>query len=247
MNRYKLTIEYDGSNYCGFQKQFNIEKKSVEEVLEKAIFELSQEKVKIFASGRTDAGVHATGQVIHFDLNKNLKDYQVLFALNHYLIEEDVVIIDAKIVDENFHARFDAKKRHYSYRIINRIAPLVLEKNRAWHISFELDVEKMQKGADFLIGKHNFSAFKDSDCQAKSPFRTIDEIKVIKNKDEILINISAKSFLHHMVRNIAGTLMLVGKGKITPDEIKLILESKKRINSGPNAPSCGLYLTKIEY
>ncbi len=244
---FKLTIEYVGTNYCGFQKQFGLQQKSVEETLEVAIHKLSQEQPKIFASGRTDAGVHALGQVIHFNLNKKFTPYKIQMGLNNYLREEDVSVLSCEEVDENFHSRFDAKMRHYRYRIINRKAPLTIEKNRAWHISQKLDVEEMKKAAEFLIGEHDFSSFRDAECQAKSPIRTVKKITVEKIGEEILFEISAKSFLHHMVRNIVGTLVLIGSGKFPAAEIKRILSAKDRTKSGPNAPACGLYFLKVDY
>ncbi len=247
MNRYKLTIEYDGTNYCGFQKQFDIPQKSIEEVLEKAIFSLSQENVKIIPAGRTDKGVHALGQIIHFDLNKKFENYQIVRGLNSYLTAENIAILNSETVDENFHARFNAKQRSYKYIIINRSAPLTLNKNRAWHIIKSLDIEAMREGASYLIGQHDFSSFRDAECQSSSPIKTINKIEINDNAEKIEIEISAKSFLHHMVRNIIGTLADVGKNKITPQEIKNILAAKNRTKSGANAPSCGLYFLKVEY
>ncbi len=244
---FKLTIEYAGTNYCGFQKQFGLQQKSVEEALEAAIHKLSQEQPKIFASGRTDAGVHALGQVIHFNLNKKFTPYKIQMGLNNYLREEDISVLSCEEVDENFHSRFDAKMRHYRYRIINRKAPLTIEKNRAWHVAQKLDVEEMKKAAEFLIGEHDFSSFRDAECQAKSPIRTVKKITIEKFGEEILFEISAKSFLHHMVRNIVGTLVWIGSGKLFAAEIKKILEVQDRTKSGPNAPACGLYFLKVDY
>ena len=245
--RYKILVEYNGSNYCGFQKQFDVSQKSIEGVLEVAIFKLSQEEVKIIASGRTDAGVHALGQVVCFDLNKKFDPYKIVMGLNNYLREEDVVILDCFEAAEGFHPRFDAKMRHYHYRIINRSAPLTLQKNQAWHVSKELDIAAMTQASKFLIGLHDFSSFRDTECQSKTAIRSISEIEITKSGDEILIAISAKSFLHHMVRNIVGTLAMVGRGKILSEEMKVILEAKDRTKSGPNAPACGLYFLGVEY
>ena len=247
LQRYKITIEYDGTDYVGFQKQTDIIKKSIEEVLEKAIFQIAQEEVKIFASGRTDAGVHALGQVVHFDLQKKFKNHQIVFGLNNYLRDENVTILRCELVDQNFHARFDAKMRHYRYLLVNRPAFLALQKNRAWQIGNKLDVLAMKKAAEFLIGKHDFSSFRDAECQASSPIRSIEEIKIKKSGDQILIEISAKSFLHHMARNIVGTLVFVGLKKFTADQIKEILAARDRTKSGPNAPACGLYFLKVNY
>ena len=245
--RYKLIIEYDGTNYCGFQKQFGIATKSVEEVLQKAIFQLSQEQVKITACGRTDTGVHALGQVVHFDMEKNLESRQVTLALNSYLRNENVMVLSCEMVNENFHARFNAKMRHYRYVIINRTAPLTIKKNQAWHVAKKLDVKKMQEAANFLIGEHDFSSFRDAECQGKTPVKSIAKITIVRNGEEILINASARSFLHHMVRNIVGTLYLVGIEKMPPTQMKEILEAKDRTKSGPNAPACGLYFLEADY
>ncbi|MBM3579746.1 MAG: tRNA pseudouridine(38-40) synthase TruA [Alphaproteobacteria bacterium] len=229
------------------QKQLSIPQKSVEEVLEKAIHSLSGEQVKIYASGRTDAGVHALGQVVHFDLGKKFNDYQLTSGLNNYLREEAVSVLSCELVDENFHARFSAKTRHYRYRIINRRAPLVLTKNHAWHVSRKLDVEAMRQATQHLIGSHNFSSFRDAQCQAKSPVRTLDKIAITQRDDELHFEFSAKSFLHHMVRNIMGTLVYVGLGKISAAQVKEILEAHDRTKSGPNAPAYGLYFLQTHY
>ncbi len=245
--RYKITFEYNGTNYCGFQKQPDQPNNSVEEILENAVFDLSQERVKIFASGRTDAGVHALAQVAHLDLNKKFDADTVVAALNNHLRPAEIAVIACEIVDENFHARFSAKTRHYRYILVNRRAPLTLQKNLAWHIPQKLDLAAMTKAAKFLIGEHDFSSFRDSNCQAKSATKNIRKIEITKNGDEIFIEVSARSFLHHMVRNIVGTLILVGSGKIESDEMKNILESHDRTKSGPNAPSCGLYFLSVDY
>jgi tRNA pseudouridine38-40 synthase len=247
MIRYKITVEYDGTNYVGWQKQSDQPNRSIEEILEKAIFELSQTRVKIIGSGRTDAGVHAIAQVAHFDLEKNFEEFKITLALNHYLKSSDIAILSCKKIDKNFHSRFDAKMSHYHYLISNRAAPPKLLKNRIWHIPVKLEIDEMRKAASYLIGKHNFSAFRDKECQAKSPIKTIDNITITKNNDEILIAISAESFLHHMIRNIAGTLMWAGSGKIKAEAIKEILESCDRTKSGPNAPACGLYFAGVDY
>jgi tRNA pseudouridine38-40 synthase len=245
--RYKLIIEYDGSSYCGLQKQIDISRKSIAEVLELAVFKLTQTEVKIIASGRTDAGVHALGQVIHFDLNKNFDCHKIVMGLNNYLRGEAVAVLDCEIVAENFHARFEAKMRHYLYRIVNRRAPLILQKNRAWHVAQKLDAEAMREGAKFLIGNHDFSSFRDAECQASSPIRTISKIEIRQEGEEILIEVSAKSFLHHLVRNMVGTLVWVGLGKMKAMEVREILAAKNRTKSGPNAPACGLYFLRADY
>ena len=166
--RYKLTIEYDGTNYCGFQKQPDQPNKSVEEILENAVFEFSKQRIKIFASGRTDTGVHALGQVVHFNLDKEFEPAQIISGINHYLLKKDIAVLNCEIVDENFHSRFNAKTRSYRYVIVNRRAPLTLQKNRAWHLPNKLDIESMKLAASFLIGLHDFSSFRDSKCSSNS-------------------------------------------------------------------------------
>ncbi|MDX2083643.1 MAG: tRNA pseudouridine(38-40) synthase TruA [Rickettsiales bacterium] len=245
--RYKIIFEYEGGNYCGLQKQSDLLNKSIEEVLENALRKFCQQSVKINCSSRTDAGVHALKQVAHFDLNKKFDCYKIIMATNNYLRGENISVIDCEIVSNNFHCRFDAKMRHYQYVIINRRAPLTLEKNRAWHLPKKLNCKAMREAAKFLIGEHDFSAFRDSECQAKSPVRTIKKILIKKNGDKITILISAKSFLHHMVRNIIGTLVWVGNSKIDVLDVKKILESHNRTKSGPNAPACGLYFLGVDY
>ena len=245
--RYKVSVEYDGTNYSGFQKQKNIQLKTIEGVLEKSIYFFSNQKVKICASGRTDAGVHALCQTIHFDLNKKYSNYTVIMALNYYLRGEDVVVIDCELVDNSFNARLSSKMRYYRYIIINRKYPLTLDKKRAWHIAKELDINLMNEAKLFLIGKHDFSSFRDSQCQSKSAVKTINDILITKKDHQIYIDVSAKSFLHHMVRNIVGTLILVGQKKIDAIKVKEILAMKDRTKSGANAPAHGLYFLKTDY
>ena len=245
--RYKLTIEYEGTSYCGFQKQKNIAKKSIEGSLEKAIFKLSQENTKIIASGRTDAGVHAKGQVIHFDLEKEFKPHTIIMALNHHLHNEKIAIIDCEIVDDNFHARYNAKSRHYSYVILNRPAKAILDSNRAWQIGGELNIDQMRESAEVLVGTHDFTSFRDRHCQSKSPIKTIEAISIRKIEDKIIIDISAKSFLHHMVRNIVGTITWIALNRITNYKMIEILNKKDRKLAGINAPAHGLYFIKVDY
>lgn len=247
--RYKLNIEYDGSFYCGFQLQYEDGLKTVEGELLRSISSFANYSTKITASGRTDAGVHAISQTINFDLPKKYDSHQMIMGLNFYLKEENICVLSAELVDKNFSARFDAKMRHYRYIILNRKAPAILDKNRLWHIGGKkLDILAMQKAGNYLIGEHDFSAFRDAQCQAKSPVKTVEAINIFSDKnDRIIIEISAKSFLHHMVRNIVGTLFWVGSEKITEQEIVKILESKDRAKSGPNAPAYGLYFLKTDY
>lgn len=245
--RYKITIEYDGTNYVGWQKQPDQLDKSVEEILEKAILQMTNEQVKINGSGRTDAGVHAVAQVADFVLTKEFETFRVIAGLNNYLLQTNIAITNCEIVGDNFSSRFDAKMRHYRYVIVNRRASLALQKNRAWHVPLPLDTSAMQLAANYLIGEFDFSAFRDAECQSKSPIKTVTKIAVKRKGEEVIIEISAKSFLHHMVRNIVGTLMWVGSKKIAVDDVLMILESRDRKNSGPNAPACGLYFLSVDY
>lgn len=245
--RYKITIEYDGTNYFGWQAQPDHPNKGVEDVLKQAIFNLTNENVKINCAGRTDSGVHATCQLVDFFLEKNFEPLEILARLNYILRESDIAILSCEIVDDNFHSRFDAISRKYRYVILNRRARPILQKNRVWHIPIALNVAKMQKSCEFLVGEHDFSSFRDSKCQAPSPVRNVKSLEIWRENDEIFIEIVAKSFLHHMVRNIVGTLALVGKGRLEPEDVKLILQSKDRTKSGMNAPSCGLYFMGAKY
>lgn len=245
MKRYKITIEYDGTNYLGWQRQKD--GNSIQKSIEKAVESFSGQKATVTGSGRTDAGVHALGQVAHFDLESEHTDYRVMMALNHYLKDKNIVILGCETVDEKFHARFSAKKRFYKYRILNKKQLSPLRKNRVWEVRKELNIEKMQNAADLLIGEHDFTSFRDSDCQAKSPIKSIDEISIYRKKDEIIFEISAKSFLHHMVRNIVGTLRDVGIGKTSIKSFQKILEAKDRTKAGVTAPACGLYFVRVGY
>lgn len=245
MPRYKIIIEYDGTNFAGWQKQKGAI--SVQQTIEDALAKLCQKEIIVHASGRTDAGVHALGQVAHFDLDKKIEDWQIRMALNHYLQDDAIAILSCEKTNDEFHSRFDAKIRHYQYQILNRRAKAVLTKNRAWHIPYELNLDSMKNASKYLIGKHDFTSFRDAECQAKSPIKTISNIKIEKTGENINITISAPSFLHHMVRNIVGTLVLAGGEKIKADDMKIILEAKDRSKSGPNAPAYGLYFYRVDY
>lgn len=247
MSRYKITVEYDGTNLVGWQKQD--EGQSAQAYLEAALFEFSGVKADIFAAGRTDAGVHALAQVAHFDLETNIDLYHLREAFNAKLraMNAPVAVTQIEIVPPTFHARFSAKKRGYIYRLLNRRARSVLLENRVWHVNFPLDVEKMREGAKYLIGHHDFSAFRAAGCQAKSPLKTLDKLDIVQNGDEIDFIVEAKSFLYHQVRNMVGTLKMVGDGHLLPEDIQKILDGKKRADAGMTAPAAGLYLSKIEY
>jgi tRNA pseudouridine38-40 synthase len=244
--RYVLLIEYDGTDFCGWQTQKD--QITIQEEIEKAIFALTKEKVVLFGAGRTDSGVHARGQVAHFDLTKEISIIDLVRGINFFLRPNKIVIISACIaLDQDFHARFSATKRHYQYLIINRNAPLILSHNRAWNVRQKLDEKLMQEAANYLIGKHDFTSFRAKFCQAQSPIITMDKINIIRNDAQISINLKARSFLHHMVRNIVGTLFLAGIGKIQPEYLQVILQAQDRNIAGMTAPSTGLYFTHIEY
>lgn len=245
--RYKITIEYDGTNLFGWQKQSD--GVSVQYYLEEAIKGFSHQTVDVFGAGRTDAGVHALGQVAHFDLETPMDEFHIREAFNARLriLEAPVSVIEVEKATSDFHARFSAIGRGYIYRILNRRAPTVLQKNRVWTVSYPLDVEKMRQGAKYLLGHHDFSSFRGAGCQALSPLKTLDKLEIITNGDEIDFIVEARSFLYHQVRNMVGTLKSVGDGKFNPEDVKTILEAKNRVLAGPTAPACGLYLNKIIY
>lgn len=245
MPRYKCTVEYDGSGFCGWQRQEHAP--SVQQSIEEAILAFCGEEITITTAGRTDAGVHATGQVIHLDLATAQDPFKIMSAVNHHIKPLPVAILDAAEVSPEFHARFGAQKRYYIYRIINRRAPLTIEVNRAWQVPVHLDEKLMQEAANYLLGHHDFTSFRDTECQAKSALKTMDEIRIVREGEEIKIYVSAKSFLHHMVRNITGTLKMVGEGKWAPEYMLEILAAKNRSAAGPTAPACGLYLVKVDY
>jgi tRNA pseudouridine38-40 synthase len=245
--RYKIVIEYDGTDLLGWQKQ--LDGPSVQEYLEKAIYGFLQQTTEVYGAGRTDAGVHALAQVAHFDLESPVDEFKIREAMNAHLrtMEAPVSILNVEAVGDDFNARFSAKGRSYIYRITNRRAPLVLDKNRSWWVYVPLDVEKMREGAKFLLGNHDFSSFRAAKCQAKSPIKTLDKIDIEQNGENITFYVEARSFLHHQVRNMVGTLKMVGDGHLKPEDIKNILESKDRTKAGPTAPAQGLYLSKIMY
>ncbi len=245
MTRYKLTIEYDGTPFVGWQRQGT--GVSVQQVIEEALYRFSQETVTLFGSGRTDAGVHALGQVAHVDLQKETTAYQVMRALNFYLKDLPVSILGCERVSENFHARFSATMRTYVYKILNRPSKPALERDRVWWVPQALDGEAMQEGARYLVGHHDFSTFRASECQALSPLKTVARVDVIKVGEMIEVWVEAKSFLHHQVRNMVGTLKWVGEGKWTPDRVQAVLHAKDRAQGGPTAPASGLYFVSVLY
>ena len=245
MQRYKIKIEYEGTPFVGWQFQKNGQ--SVQEVLQKAIFNFSREKVVVTGAGRTDSGVHALAQVAHFDLKKKIKRKSLLPAINQSIGNKPVTVLEINKTNEKFHARFDAKKRTYQYIIINRQSPLALQKNKAWHIRKKLNVKTMKKGAKLLLGTHDFSTFRASSCGAKSPIKTMKKILIKKNKEKIILEFTSKSFLQQQVRSMVGCIKYLGDGKWNLDVFKKSFRSKKRIKCAPPAPACGLYLKNISY
>ena len=245
MPRYKITIEYDGTNYAGWQQQKDAP--SIQEELQKAAFKFLAEDVVITGAGRTDAGVHALGQVAHFDTEKTLDPFKLCQAFNAHLRPQPISVLNAEIVSDDFHARFDAKKRFYVYKILNRRSRPALYTNRMWWVHPPLDVEKMRSAAQALIGKHDFSTFRAAACQAKSPIKTLDEIRIEQYGEFIFFYFSARSFLHHQVRNIVGTLKLVGESVWTKQNVIDALEAKDRKAGGPTAAAEGLYFEKVIY
>ncbi len=245
MQRYKIKIEYDGTPFVGWQFQKN--GKSIQEVLQNAIFNFSGEKVAVTGAGRTDSGVHALAQVAHFDLIKKIKKKNILPGINQNIGNRPITILKIKKTGKNFHARFDAKKRTYQYIIINRRSPLTLQKNKAWHVRKKLNVKVMKKGAKLLQGTHDFSTFRASSCQAKSPIKSLKKTTVKKSGDKIILKFTSKSFLQQQVRSMVGCIKLLGDGTWTLENFKTAFHSKNRIKCAPPAPACGLYLKKISY
>ncbi len=243
--RWKITLEYHGGGFVGWQRQEN--GPSVQQALEEAIARFSGEAVRVTGAGRTDAGVHARGQVAHFDLEKTTTADTVRDALNAHLRPALVSVLGAAEAPPGFDARLNARRRHYLYRILNRRAPEALEAGRAWHVSRELDAEAMHRAVQCLVGKHDFSTFRAAQCQAKSPVRSIESIDVRRQGEEIHITVVAPSFLHHQVRNIVGTAKLVGDGKWSPKRLLDALEARNRAAGGPTAPPHGLYFVRVEY
>jgi len=245
MLRYKLTIEYDGAPFVGWQAQAN--GRSVQQALTEAIEKFSGERVTVYGAGRTDAGVHALGQVAHIDLARDWEPDTVREAVNQHLKPEPVAVLAAEIAADDFDARFSARRRHYLYRIINRRSPLTLERDRAWRVPVPLDAAAMDAAAQALVGKHDFTTFRAAECQAKSPVKTLDSLHVTRDGEELRINASARSFLHHQVRSIAGTLKLVGEGKWSGKHVAAALAARDRSACGPVAPAHGLYLIAVDY
>ena len=245
MQRYKIKIEYEGTPFVGWQFQKNGQ--SVQEVLQKAIFNFSEEKVVVTGAGRTDSGVHALAQVAHFDLKKKVKKNTLLPAINQNIGNKPVTVLKINKANKKFHARFDAKKRTYQYIIVNRQSPLTLQKNKAWHIRKRLNIHAMKKGAKLLLGTHDFSTFRASSCGAKSPIKTMENVSIKKNKDKITLQFTSKSFLQQQVRSMVGCIKYLGDEKWNLNDFKNSFKSKNRSKCAPPAPACGLYLKKVFY
>ena len=246
MNRYHVLIEYDGTNFIGWQiqKQGN----SIQGIVQKTISKILKEKITVIGSGRTDSGVHAIEQSAHFDCKKKITNIRSLLnSLNYFLNKKLITILNIKKKQNNFHARHSAKIRSYLYIIYNREGPLSLNKNRGWHLKKKLDINLLKKGARKLIGNHDFSTFRSSNCGAKSPIRTIKKIKIIKSKNKIEIRIRSKSFLKQQVRSMIGCLKYLAERKWNLKDFEKVVKSKKRSLCAPPAPACGLYLEKVIY
>jgi len=249
VTRFKLTVEYDGRGLVGWQRQDN--GPSVQQLLEEAGEKLAGHPVAIMAAGRTDAGVHASGQVAHIDIDKELTADRVRDGLNFWLVKENpapqVAVVKAELAPTDFHARFSAIGRRYCYRIVNRRAPLTTLRGLAWQVPKKLDAAAMHEAAQRLIGHHDFSSFRAVECQAASPMKTLDRLDVVRDGDEILFHAAARSFLHHQVRNMVGSLKWVGEGRWSADDLAAALQARDRRAGGPTAPPDGLTLTGVVY
>ena len=246
MFRYQIIIEYDGTNYSGWQSQKNA--KSIQKEIEKILSKFLKKKVNITGSGRTDAGVHSKNQSAHFDHEKLIFDkYKLITSVNYFLNKKNISIKKIIKKNMNFHARYSAKEREYEYIILNRDAPPILDKNKVWYLRSKLNIKQLKKGANKLIGTHNFNAFRAGNCQAKSPVRTLKKIKIVKKKEKIIFTLRSKAFLKNQVRSIIGCLKYVGEKKWTIKDLEKVLKSKNRNYCAPPAPAQGLYLSRIIY
>jgi tRNA pseudouridine38-40 synthase len=245
MPRYRLLIEYDGRPYRGFQSQADLP--TVQAALERAAGAFSGEAPVVHAAGRTDTGVHATGQVVHLDLDRDWPAAVVRNAMNAHLTREAVVVLESQVAVGDFHARFSAVGRRYVYRILNRWAPPALDKGRVWHVRKPLDVDAMNAAAQALVGSHDFTTFRDAQCQARSPVKTLDIARVSRDGENVRLEFAARSFLHRQVRSMTGSLAEVGLGRWSPEDLRSALEARDRRACGQVAPPDGLYLTGVVY
>jgi tRNA pseudouridine38-40 synthase len=246
MPRYRLLIEYDGGPYKGFQLQAE-DIPSVQGSLERAIKAFTGDRPTLYVAGRTDTGVHATGQVAHFEHERVWRPQVVRDAINAHLVPEPIAVVEAQVAPDDFHARFSAIGRRYLYRILNRRAPPALEQGRVWHVKKRLDHEAMHAAAQRLVGRHDFTTFRDMQCQAKSPVKTLDLVRVWRAGEEVQLEFASRSFLHRQVRSMVGSLVEVGAGRWSAGQLQAALEAKDRRRCGQVAPAQGLYLTKVEY
>ncbi|MBS4047703.1 MAG: tRNA pseudouridine(38-40) synthase TruA [Alphaproteobacteria bacterium] len=247
MPRYRLTLEYDGSRFAGWQKQRDVA--SVQQTFEEAVAAICGGELSIdtVVAGRTDAGVHARGQVVHFDLDRDFTPDRLRDGLNFYLRENRIAVLDAAIVEDDFSARLSATARHYLYRILNRRPPPAIEAGAVWHVPVPLDSDAMHAAAQRLVGHHDFNSFRSTECQAKSSLRTLDSLVVSRVADEIHVTTRSRSFLHNQVRIMTGTLKLVGEGRWSADDVSAALAKADRRAAGPTAPPEGLCLMKVDY
>ena len=245
MPRYKLVLEYDGTPFVGWQRQEN--GPSVQQAVEEAIEGFARHAIRLHCAGRTDAGVHATHQVAHVDLLKDWPTDTVRDATNAHLKPAPISVLRAETVPDTFNARTSARQRHYLYRILNRRAAPSLDRNRAWHVPWLLDAGLMQAAAQHLVGQHDFTTFRAAECQANSPIKTLDRFEITRHESEIRLAASARSFLHHQVRSMTGTIMLAGAGRWTASDVQEALDARDRTRCGPTAPACGLYLVGVDY
>jgi tRNA pseudouridine38-40 synthase len=245
MPRYRLLLEYDGNPFHGWQRQAT--GPSVQSTLEAALLACAGERTTVTAAGRTDARVHALGQVAHLDLARAWPPERLVGALNFHLRPAPVAVLEAREAPPDFHARFSAVRRRYLYRILNRRAPPALDRHRAWHVPVPLLPERMHAAAQALVGRHDFTSFRSSECQSASPVKTLDLVHVRQAGELVEFRLAARSFLHHQVRNIAGTLKLVGEGKAPVWHVRAVLEARERAAAGQTAPAEGLYLEGVNY
>ena len=245
MTRFALTLEFDGGPYMGLQRQGH--GPSVQESVERAVREITGETVTMHSAGRTDSGVHALGMVSHVDVEKDLTPFRLMEALNAVLRPEPIAVLSCEAKPDDWHARFSCIGRRYLYRIRNRRAPLTLEKGRAWHVTRPLDAEAMHRAAQALVGRHDFATFRSAHCQAESPVKTLDRLDVRREGDAVLVEAEARSFLHHQVRSMVGTLALVGLGQWREEQVAEALEARDRAALGLNAPAEGLYFVEARY